>query len=214
MMRISELHREPFRAKYKGEIRDGVNYVRSAPVLWVTFIMLAIIGVLSYNFTVTLPLFVTRSLHGSYGSFTLIYSLVGFGSLVGALLVANRRLVKITHVIGGAAALGVTMLVLSQVRSVALALPIAFALGLASIIYMTSTTAIVQIETVASMRGRILALQTILLIGTTPVGGPILGWLADAAGARLPLVIGGIACLVAGAFGYIMYSHTEHLSEA
>jgi len=213
LMKASELRREPIRARYKGEIRDGLRYVLSVPVLWVSFAILAIIGSLGYNFTVTLPLFVTKALHGSYGSFTLLYSMLGFGSLVGALLVANRRLVKITHVIGGAVGLGATMLVLSQAHSISFALPVAFFLGLASIIYMTSTTAIVQIESKSSMLGRVLALQTVLLIGTTPIGGPILGWLADAAGARLPIVIGGIACIVAGAFGYIMYSHSEHLSE-
>jgi predicted MFS family arabinose efflux permease len=173
------------------------------PVLWITFLMLLIVGSLAYNFTVTLPLFVTDALHGSEADFTLIYSVFGFGSLVGALLVANRSLVRVRHVIIGAVSLGVTMLMLSVSPNLAITLPIAFLLGVTSILYMTSTTAIVQVEAKPSMHGRVLALQTTLLIGTTPIGGPLLGALADTAGARGPIVLGGFACLAAALFGYL-----------
>jgi MFS family permease len=203
MMRPEELHRRPVAQKVKGEVRAGLHYVRSTPSLFIPFIMLTIIGTLAYNFPVTLPLFVTRSLHGSVGSYTLIYSIFGFGALVSALIIASRNLVTIRYTIIGAFILGFLMLLLSIVPSVAIALPIAFFTGMASILYMNSTTASVQLEAQESLRGRVLALQAVLFIGTTPIGSPLLGWLADQVGARLPIVIGGIACLVAGAFGYI-----------
>jgi MFS family permease len=203
MMRPAELKTRPRKPRVKGEIREGFRYVLRRPILWIPFAMLAIIGSLAYNFTVTLPLFVTDSLHGTAGDFALLYSILGFGALVSALIVANRNLVRIRHVIGGAVAMGVAMLVLAIVPSVVTAMPVVFLLGLTSILYMTSTTAIAQVEAEPAMHGRVLALQAVLLVGTTPIGGPLLGWLADVAGARTPIVLGGLACLAAGAFGYL-----------
>jgi predicted MFS family arabinose efflux permease len=204
MMRPEELRRQPTTSKQmKGQVRAALRYVVAMPVLWITFLMLLIVGTLAYNFTVTLPLFVTEALHGDNGSFTLIYSVFGFGSLVGALVVANRSLVRVRHVIAGAVSLGVTMLLLAISPNVGVTLPLAFILGVTSILYMTSTTAIVQVEAKPSMHGRVLALQTSLLVGTTPIGGPLLGALADVVGARSPIVLGGLACLAAALFGYI-----------
>lgn len=204
MMRPDELRRRPTPSKQlKGQVRAAFRYVLSLPVLWISFLMLLIIGSLAYNFTVTLPLFVTKALHGSEADFTLVYSVFGFGSLVGALLVANRSLVRIRHVIMGAIGLGAAMLLLAVSPSLGVTLPVAFVLGVTSILYMTSTTAIVQVEAKPSMHGRVLALQTSLMIGTTPIGGPLLGALADTAGARAPIVLGGFACLAAAIFGYL-----------
>lgn len=208
-MRVSELRRRPIKPKSKGEIREALQYIGARPVLWIPFVMLAIIGSLSYNFIVTLPLFVTDTLHGSNSTFTFLYSMFGFGALVGALLVANRTLVNIRHVIIGAVMLGATMLMLAAASNVSVALPIIFLLGLASIIYMTSTTAIVQIEADPTMHGRVLALQAVLFVGTTPIGGPLLGWLADTSGGRAPLILGGIVCLATGVFGYYANRRVE-----
>jgi MFS family permease len=203
MMRPRELYRQPPRPRAKGEVRAGFRYVRSVPILWISFAMLFLVGSLAYNFTVTLPLFVSKSLHSSTSTFTLIYSVFGFGALCGALLVANRSLVRMRHVVVGAFALGASMFLLAASPTVSVTLPVAFLLGVTSIIYMTSTTSLVQVEAKPSMHGRVLALQTILLVGTTPIGGPLLGWIADAVGGRAPIIIGGFACVAAGVFGYI-----------
>lgn len=202
LMRVSELHRHHPRPKAKGEVRAGIRYVMENPVLWINFVMLAIIGTFSYNFTVTLPLFVTDSLRSSGGVFTILYSIFSVGAVVSSLVVARRGLVKIRHVIRGAASLGVAMLVLSAVPGVYMAIPAIFLMGVASILYMTSTTTIVQVETKPEIRARVLALQTVLLIGTTPIGGPLAGWLADIRGARVPILLGGIVCILTAVFGY------------
>ncbi|HVV25952.1 MAG TPA: MFS transporter [Candidatus Saccharimonadales bacterium] len=202
MMRASELHRRPPAERAKGEVRAGLRYVLSQPKLWINFLMLLIIGILAYNFGVTLPLFVTDGLHKANTTYTVLYSIMSVGSVVTALIVAHRGFVKLRHVIWGAGALGVAMLVLSAAQSVAVAAAVAFFVGAASILYTTSTTALVQIEARPDMRGRVLALQTVLLIGTTPLGGPLLGWLADSRGGRAPLVLGGLASLVAAGLGY------------
>jgi MFS family permease len=202
VMRPAELHRRPPKPRQRGEVRAGLRYVRSIPSLWISFVMLAAIGTLAYSFSVTLPLFVTDGLHSSGTAFTVLYSIFSAGAVVSALLVAHRNLVQIRHIIIGAAALGVAMLLLAAVPGVDAAVPVVFLVGMASILYLTATTAIVQVEGKPEMHGRVLALQTVLIAGTTPIGGPFLGWLADALGGRAPLVLGGIVSLIAAAFGY------------
>ena len=203
LMRPAELHRLPPKPKQKGEVREGLRYMMSQPVLWISFVMLAAIGTLAYNFNVTFPLFVTGALHSTDVAFTILYSIFSFGAVVCALIVAHRGLVKIRHVILGAAGLGAAMLILSGMPSVFAAAPIIFLVGMSSILYMTSTTAIVQVEGKREMHGRLLAIQTVLVAGTGLIGGPLCGWLSDAYGSRAPLILGGIICLIAAIFGYV-----------
>lgn len=210
MMRPSELHRVPPKPRREGEIREGLRYMRSMPALWITFAMLAAIGTLAYNFNVTLPLFVTKALYGSDAAFTTLYSVLSIGGLIAALFVAHRGRVTVGHIVRGAAVMGVTLLLLSATPSVAWAVPAVLLVGASSIVYTTATTAIVQVEAKQEMHGRLLALQTILLVGSSAFGGPISGWLADAVGARALIVMGGVVCLRAAAFGYAAKRKTGH----
>jgi len=203
IMRPSELHRRPRQPRQKGEVRAGLRYVVAMPSLWISFVMLAAIGTLSYNFTVTLPLFVTDGLDSTGTVFTVLYSIYSAGAVVSGLIVAHRNLVRMVHIIAGAAALGATMLVLAVAPTVGIAVPAVFLVGMASILYLTATTAIVQVEGRADMHGRVLSLQTVLVAGTTPIGAPFLGWLADALGGRAPIVLGGVVALVAATFGAV-----------
>lgn len=207
MMRPAELRAIPITPRGKGQVREGIRYVRNVPELWISFVMLAVIGTLSYNFTVVFPLFVLHGLHGGDAAYTLVYSVFSAGSLVGALAVAHRISISVRHVVIGATAFGVTMLGLSISPSVGATYPIVVVLGVSSIMYMTATTALVQVRANPMMHGRVLALQSVLLIGTTPVGGPILGAMADTFGARSPVVLGGIAALAAAAWGAAVGRH-------
>ncbi len=202
MMRTTELHRRPKKSRSKGEIREGVRYIMSKPVLWISFVMLTFIGMLSYNFNVTLPLFVTRTLHSNDGIFTILYSIFSLGAVVCALVIAHRSLVGMRHIIIGAAALGCTMLLLAAVSDITMAFVVAFLIGMATILYMNSTTALAQVEAKHEMHGRVLSLQSVLIIGTSLIGGPFSGWLADTMGTRSPFVFGGIVCLIAAGFGW------------
>jgi MFS family permease len=203
MMRSDELRRVPVTPRAAGQVRAGLRYIASVPELWITFVILLVVGTISYNFTVVFPLFVEKGLHGSDGAYTLVYSAFSSGALLGALIVARRTEVSIHTVAVGAASLGATMLVLSGVPNITLAVVVAAAVGAASVAFMTAATAIAQIRTQQQMIGRVLGFQTVLLIGTTPIGGPILGVISDAVGARAPVFIGGIAALGAAGFGLL-----------
>lgn len=210
IMRPAELHRRPPKPRTKGEIREGLRYVMSMPSLWISFVMFIAIGMLSYNFTVTLPLFVTDALHSRPVVFTILYSVYSFGAVVSALVVAHRGLVRIRHIILGAVALGLTMLLLASVPGVGAAVPAVFLVGMASILYMTATMAIVQVEGKPEMHGRALALQNVIIGGTALIGGPVLGRLADAMGGRAPIILGGIVCLASATFGYFATRRYVH----
>lgn len=202
-MRTSELRLVAAAPRASGQVRAGLRYIAGVPELWITFAMLLIVGTVSYNFTVVFPLFVEKGLHGSDATYTLVYSSFSAGALVGALVVARRPTVGARTVAAGAACLGVSMLVLSAVPGIALAFVMAAVVGGASVAYMTATTALAQVRTDQQMIGRVLSIQTVLLIGTTPIGGPILGAVADALGGRAPVLIGGVGALLAAAFGVI-----------
>jgi len=202
-MRERELHRARHGRAGSGTVRDGLRYVFATPVLWISFAMLAVIGTLSYNFSVTLPIFVTRVLHGSDQTYTLLYSVFSIGAVACSLIVAHRGAVRLRHLVLGAIALGITLLVLAATSSVALAMVAVFPVGMAGIAYMTATTTIVQMESRQDMHGRVLALQTVIIGGPLAVGGPFLGWLADTLGGRAPLILGGVAALAAAGIGYM-----------
>ncbi len=213
LMRTVDLHRRPRRPRTRREVRAGLRYVLSMPSLWISFVMLAAIQMLSYNFTVTLPLFVTDTLHRPSTVFTVLYSVFGLGAVVCGLVVAHRSLVRLRHAVLGAFALGLAMLLLACVPGVGLAVPAVFLVGMASILYLTATTAIVQVEARPEMHGRVLALQTVLFGGGTFIGGPILGRIADTMGGRAPIVLGAAVCLGAAAFGYLANRHyLSHVS--
>jgi MFS family permease len=201
MMRTEELYAPPRATKGRGQIRAGMRYIRTVSDLWVPMLMVAIIGTLTFNFSVVLPLFVERTLHGSDATYTLVYSVLSIGSFLGALMAAHRRSVEVHHIVLAAFAFGVAMLLFAAAPNLLVAFPVALAVGLTSIAFMTASTAIVQVRSDPSMRGRVLALQSMVFIGSTPIGGPILGVVCDAFGARAGLVIGGVAALAAATWG-------------
>jgi MFS family permease len=201
MMRERELHRHPPRARTGREVREGLRYVASVPRLWISFAMFAFIGVFFFNLRVALPLLVTGPLHGADVAFTVLYATMSCGAVIGTLFVAHRRLVEIRHAVLGALALGCALLLLSFMPSVPAAVPVAFFVGAAGMVYMTACTTIAQVDTRRDMHGRVLALQTALIGGTALVGGPIVGHLGDLAGGRAPIAIGGLVCLAAAGLG-------------
>jgi len=201
LMRKGELFQQPPRARTGREVREGLAYVASVPRLWISFAMFACVGLFSFNLRVALPLFVTRSLHGTEVAFAVLYATMSSGAVVGTLVIAHKRLVELRHVVVAALALGCAMLLLSLMPSVHAAVLAAFFVGAATVIYMTASTTIAQIDTRRDMHGRVLALQTALIGGTALVGGPIVGQIADLSGGRAPIAVGGVVCLLAASFG-------------
>jgi MFS family permease len=201
MMRTSELRTAPVAPRGRGQVRAGLRYIRSKPELFVPLAMLAVIGTLSYNFQTVFPLFVTRDLGSSDTVFTALFSVVSVGSLFGALVAARRREIGVRHVGQAAVAYGVAMAAMALAPNVAVAIVLGVILGWASVSFIVASTAIVQLRSAPEMRGRVLAIQAMLFLGSTPVGGPIVGWVAEEFGARYSVALGAVAACLAGLWG-------------
>jgi MFS family permease len=199
----AQLRQAPVTRRGRGQVRAGLRYVRGVPELWVPLAMMAVIGTLAFNFQTVLPLFAIRDLAGSTVTFTLLMSVLSLGSLVGALATARRRTISV-HTVGvNAVAFGVALGLLAVAPNQAVAFPVGLLLGLASIAFMTASTAIVQMRSDPSMRGRVLALQAMVFLGSTPIGGPVVGVVAERFGARYSLALGALATVAAGAWGLL-----------
>ena len=201
MMRPEEMYSGARMVKAKGQVTAGLRYITANAELMVPLVMMAIVGLFAFNLAVSIPLFVEGPLQGGTTAFTLLFSMLSVGSVIGALLTARRTEVTPTQLVSAAAAFGVTLAILAIAPNLFLAFPAALLLGLASITFMTSTTAIVQLLAGAEYRGRVLAIQGMVFLGAQPIGGPIVGWVADTGGPRMALLLGAASCLVAAAYG-------------
>lgn len=194
----------PVAPRGRGQIRAGLRYLREVPVLWTSMVIMAIVGTLTFNFQVVFPDFVHRTLGGDATDFTLLFSITSVGSLIGALATARRTSVELRDVIVTAGLYGVAMAVLGVTPNLLTAYAAAVFVGITSIAFLTTATAIVQLRADPVMRGRVLALQAMVFIGSTPIGGPILGAICDALGARAGIAVGAAGALGAAALGLAM----------
>ncbi len=201
VMRPAELRPSPVAERSKGQIREGLRYVRQMPELLVPLVMMGVVGTLAFNFSTVMPLFVTRDLGGSDAMFTALFSVVSVGSLIGALIAARRSVITVRTVGMASVSFGAALALLAVMPSFAAAIPVALLMGLCSITFLTASTAIVQLRSAPEMRGRVLAIQAMLFLGSTPIGGPIVGWVAQEFGARWSIALGAAAGLAAGAWG-------------
>ena len=213
MMRTSELHSAPRSVRGKGQVREGMRYVRTVPDLFVPMVMVAIVGTLTFNFSVTLPLFVTRDLHGNNGTYTIVYSVLSLGAFGAALFAAQRKTVSVHHIVLAALGFGASMLLFAAVPNLLFAFPVALIVGFASVSFMTTATAIVQVRADPTMRGRVMALQAMVLIGSTPLGGPLLGWVCETLGTRAGLLLGAGAAFAAAAWGHAAARRPNYAAE-
>lgn len=196
MMRPRELNTSPRVARAKGQLREGFRYVARTPLLKDTLIMVGIIGTLAYEFNVSLPLFARFTLHGDAGSFAALTSAMGAGSIVGALFAAHRRKKSPELFARAALLLGLSMLVLAAAPTLWFALLAVALVGALSINFLSLGNVLIQLETSAAMRGRVMALWAVAILGSTPIGGPIIGWVGEYAGPRFALAVGGIAAII------------------
>ena len=205
MMRKAELFPSVKAERAKGQVRAGLSYVRSNQDLFVPMVMMAIIGTFAFNFSVATPLLITGALGGSQQAFTLFFSCMSFGALAVALATARRRVIPRSHLVVSAALFGAAMCGLAVSPTLWVVYPIGFLVGMGSVGFMTSCNAILQLQAAPAFRGRVLALQAMVFLGSTPIGGPIIGWAGDTLGRRAPVLIGGLACFAAAAWGHVAW---------
>ena len=205
LIRTSELRLVPLATRAAGQVREGIRYVRSVPELFIPLVMAAMIGIFTFNFQVVFPLMVTRTFDASEATFTVLFSFISIGSLAGALYTARRRTIDLHDVVASAVFFGIVMMLFAGAPSLGWAFPLGLLVGIGSVAFLTASTAIVQVNAAPEMRGRVLALQAIVFLGSTPIGGPILGWIADTFGPRVAVLVGGVAACAAAGWGVLAF---------
>ncbi len=202
MMDGGEFHPAPVVTRAKGQLREGFRYVKSTPLLRNVLLMMAIIGTLSYEFQVILPLFAQFTLHGGAGTFAALTGAMGVGSVIGGLYTAGRREVRPEMLVRASLLFGVVILASAAAPNLALAIGALVLVGIFSINFLSLGNTTLQLESTGEMRGRVMALWAVAFLGSTPVGGPIIGWIGQHAGPRWGLAVGGLAALAAAALGF------------
>jgi MFS family permease len=197
MMRSSELHQRPRVERAKGQVRDGLRYAWRTADLRVPLISMAIVGVFAFNFTVTLPLLAKFTFHGGAGLYSWFMVAMGAGAVVGGLAVAfrSRPSTRLLAFIG--VCFGVAILAVALAPTPVVALVLLVPMGAASISFVATNNATLQLRSDPAMRGRVMSLNAIAFLGSTPVGAPLLGYLSDVTNPRFALGLGGVATLLA-----------------
>ena len=197
LMRPRELHRGLPAPRAQGQIRAGIHYAWKMRELRFPLLLMLVVGTFAFNFSVLMPLMASFVFHSGASTFGLLMSFMGAGAFVGALVSANRarpthRLLAIAGIAFGALLIGTAL-----APTLAVELFVLLPLGAAMITFQATANSLLQLNSDPAFRGRVMALYMIVFVGTTPVGGPVVGWIAEQFGARTSLGLGGLATLIA-----------------
>jgi MFS family permease len=196
----TQLHAPKPMVRARGQLREALRYVLGTPRLRLPLLMMAVIGTLSFNFTVLLPVLAKFTFHTGADGYAALSAALAVGSIAGALLMGSRTVVDERFLIVSATAFG-GLTLLSAIAPTFPVIMVAFALvGAASVSFAAGTNSAVQLNSAPEMRGRAMALYGMLFIGSTAIGAPIVGWLADAVTPRAGLALGGAAAIMTAAF--------------
>ena len=185
----------------RGQLREGLKYVRSTPELLIPLVMMGIVGCLTYEFQVSLPVMASQGLHVGAAGFGFMTGAMGVGAVIGGLLVAHRGKTGIRPLVMAAWAFGIAVALAALAPSLPLELVTLALAGGASISFMATGNSTLQLGAEPSMRGRVMSLWFVAFQGSTPIGGPIVGWVIAVLGARAGLGLGAVAALAVALVG-------------
>lgn len=197
----SRLRSVPPQPRERGQVRAGLAYVRGERELWVPLVMMAVMGCFTYEFQVTLSYLAKAEFAGDSRTFGFMTAAMGVGAVVGGLYTAARGRTGVVTLIRSAVLFGVLIVALALAPTVAVSLVLLVPVGAASVSLMARGNATLQLAADPAMRGRVMALWLVAFLGTTPIGGPVAGWVSSTFGARWGLALGAVACFVAAGLG-------------
>lgn len=192
-------------------VRDGIRFVRTHHRLFPLFVVFSLASTFAFNYGVSLPK-LSDIQWGNAEYFGWVLAVTSVGSLIGALATARLHLTTYKWVAGAALMLGVANVGMAVAPNVWVAFLWAIPLGAGGAAMIAGANSIITQEAPPDMRGRMLALTAVAFLGSTPIGGPITGWVADYVSVPWSLAYGGIITLLAAAymFGWIWVKDIEH----
>jgi MFS family permease len=198
-MKTDQLYPMPAAPRAKGQIREGVRYVRHRTDILVIMVVIGVVSTFGLNFQMTSAMMARSEFGKGAGEYGILGSIMAIGSLAGALLAARRERPRVRLVIGAAfgfgLAPGVQALMPTYTSYAIAAIPV----GLASLTMLTAANTTIQMSTDPAVRGRVMSLYMIVMLGATPIGAPIVGWIGEQFGARWSIGIGSITALLVAA---------------
>ena len=207
LMSPAELRAAPRAAREPGALRAGLRYVARTPALAIPLAMMALVGTLSFNFQVLLPLLARFTFDGGPQTYALLVTSMGVGSVAGALVAGSRGRVSHGLLIGASAAFGAATILAAAAPTLPLAAGALVLIGAASVTFAAGVNSALQLAVEPEMRGRVMALYSVVFLGSTPIGAPIAGALSEVAGPRAGLLLGAAAALGAALIAYGVLRH-------
>jgi MFS family permease len=213
LMRRSELQPAERVARAKGQLRAGLRYAWRTPNLRDPLVLVFVVGLLAYNFTVLLPLFARDTFHGGAGTLAVLTALMAGGSVAGGLVVAHRGKPDIHRLTALGMAFGVLIAAVALSPTLTSASVLIVIMGALSIAFIATANATIQLRVEPTMRGRVMALYAMGFLGTAPIGAPLVGWISQTSSPRVALLVGAGATVIASGLTLVRHRHDHRLAE-
>ena len=202
------VHVSPRAGRGDRGVMEAVRYVRATPELGVPLLLMAIVGTLGLNFHVVLPLLAKLTFAGGATSYAVLVSSMGVGSVIGALIIGARGQTGLNVIAFSALTFGGAALLAALMPSMATEIPVLALLGAAAVTFAAAINSTLQLVVEPEMRGRVMALYTVVFIGSTTIGGPLVGWISEAYDPRWALALAAFSGLLAAASAFWIRGHT------
>lgn len=205
-MRTDRLQPSPAPRREPGQLAAGLRYVRGTAGLWAPLAMMALIGTLAYEFQVVIPLLASSGPNGGARTYGFMTSAMGLGAVAGGLAVAAYGRAGVVPLIGAAAAFAAALTAAAVLPWLPVELAALTCVGVTSTVFLATGNTTLQLVADPSFRGRVMALWSVTFLGSTPIGGPVVGAVAQHLGPRAGLGLGAAACLAAAVLGVLSLS--------
>ena len=194
----STMRRTPTRPKRRGQAREGLRYVLGSPDLRAVLMLVGVVALFGQNFRIVLPLLASVTFEGGAEVYGYLTAALGLGAVLGALVSASRETATSWGLVLSCLAFGAVNLVAAAAPTLVAAYLAMVAIGFANIVFNTLGRTVLQLGSDPQMHGRVLALHGLVFLGSTPFGGPLLGWICEVFGARAGFVVAGVTALIVG----------------
>jgi MFS family permease len=202
IMNTAALRPSPPAPRASGQLREGLRYAARTPDIAIPLAMMGLVGLLAYEFQVSIPVLAKQTFHGGSEAYGFLTAAMGIGAVIGGLFTAARGRTGLRSMIIAGTGFGVAIIVCASAPVIGLAYAAMLFVGWASVSFIAIGNSTIQLASDPNMRGRAIALWQVAFQGTTPIGGPLIGWIIAIANPRIGLAVGGASCLAAAAGGY------------